>query len=319
MIEDNHPIPKNVSGFQFKLIGEMTVKQFAYLAGSALLAYFFYILPFPWFFKLPFVVLFVITGILLAFVPYEGRPLDHWIINFLKAVFRPNQYVLKVDKTKPQINIPPTVLPSPPPLPSPSSSPLKIPETPPVKVDEVKEHPTSPFAKDGAQSVSKEELEKQLQELVFKKIEIEKGLSKFKRRLPSSAFRPTVRPAPATSQTLPIPKPVAPKVVIPNVPQTGNLISGAVKDSKGNILPNILVEVKDSSGNLVRAFKTNKLGAFMAATTLANGTYTIDFEDPEGKFKFESITITLDGKVVNPLEIKNLEPREELRRELFSQ
>src|SRR5438045_3308890 len=62
---ENHPIPQDVTGFQFKLIGEMTVKQFAYLAG----------------------------GVVLAWVTFAS-PL-FWLINFLKAFITPNQFVFQ--------------------------------------------------------------------------------------------------------------------------------------------------------------------------------------------------------------------------------
>ena len=42
---DNHPIPQDVTGFQFRLIGDMTIKQFAYLAGGMILAWIFLASP----------------------------------------------------------------------------------------------------------------------------------------------------------------------------------------------------------------------------------------------------------------------------------
>ena len=34
-----HPVPRNVTGFQFKLVGDMTLKQFGYLAGGVVMGY----------------------------------------------------------------------------------------------------------------------------------------------------------------------------------------------------------------------------------------------------------------------------------------
>jgi len=42
---DNHPIPQDITGFEFKLIGNMTLKQFAYVAGGAIIGLVFYALP----------------------------------------------------------------------------------------------------------------------------------------------------------------------------------------------------------------------------------------------------------------------------------
>ena len=40
---DAHPIPQNVTSFQFKLVGEMTLKQFLYLATGMVIAYIFFV------------------------------------------------------------------------------------------------------------------------------------------------------------------------------------------------------------------------------------------------------------------------------------
>lgn len=333
-MENQHPIPKNVSGFQFKLIGEMTIKQFAYLAGNALLAYIFYVLPMPGVIKFPFVMIFLASGLVLAFIPYEGRPLERWIINFFTAVFRPNQYIFKLERQNVQTTIPPTVVQKTPLSPTTSIPPVampsvqatapqpavpekpekperpavQIPETPVLKVaaQQAKDLNEKPQVQVG--ETQKQNIQQQIQELIFKKIELEKQLGKVKSI--------QVRAMPARPAA--VAKPTAPSGPRTTLPTVGNLISGSIRDSSGNILPDILAEVKDNNNNLVRAFKTNKLGQFSAATILENGTYAIDFEDPAGKYKFDSISLTLDGSVVSPLEITNVEPREQLRRQLFT-
>src|SRR3989344_2345990 len=91
---DNHPIPQDITGFQFKLIGEMTVKQFAYVATGVVTAWLlFTVLPFPLVFKIAFALPFAAIGAGLAFVPIEGRQMDVMIGNFFKAVFNPTQYI----------------------------------------------------------------------------------------------------------------------------------------------------------------------------------------------------------------------------------
>lgn len=90
---DNHPIPQDVTGFQFKLIGDMTVKQFAYLATGAILAWVFFILPLNILIRLPISFILASTGAALAFLPVGGRPLDTMLMRFLEAIFSPNQYI----------------------------------------------------------------------------------------------------------------------------------------------------------------------------------------------------------------------------------
>lgn len=89
---DNHPIPQDVTGFQFRLIGDMTVKQFAYIAIGGVFAVVFLYAPMPFPLRIPFMILCGGIGVILAFVPLEGRPIDQMISYFLKALVTPNQY-----------------------------------------------------------------------------------------------------------------------------------------------------------------------------------------------------------------------------------
>ena len=67
----------------------------------------------------------------------------------------------------------------------------------------------------------------------------------------------------------------------------------------------------------MRAFKTNVLGQFISATPLANGVYTISFEDPKAENKFDTIELRVIDEILMPIEIISLDTREELRRSLF--
>src|SRR3989338_1772525 len=90
---DNHPIPQDVTGFQFKLIGNMTIKQFAYLAVGVIIGWVSLQLPITPFIKVPISGLFALLGVGLAFLPIGGRPMDVMIGNFIKAIFRPTQFI----------------------------------------------------------------------------------------------------------------------------------------------------------------------------------------------------------------------------------
>lgn len=96
---------------------------------------------------------------------------------------------------------------------------------------------------------------------------------------------------------------------------------GVVKDSQKRFLPNIILTVKDTKGIPIRAIKTNKLGQFATATSLPNGTYLLEVEDPLKRYVFDIAEITLSGKVFQPIVIfakgeKEL-IREKLSKELF--
>ncbi len=125
-------------------------------------------------------------------------------------------------------------------------------------------------------------------------------------------------PQQTTGATLssPIQTAAVPPVMHIEVP---NMIGGSIVDPRQNPLPHILVEITDSQGNPVRAFKTGAEGQFATATPLSPGQYTLTCEDPEGKQRFAPISLTIDNSVQKPLMISSTDDREELRKSLFSQ
>lgn len=266
---DNHPIPQDVTGFQFKLIGNMTIKQFAYLATGIILALIFFQFPIMLFVKIPVSAFFALFGAGLAFLPISGRPMDMMIGNFIKALFRPTQFIYEKSSLarnndpKPQFQPANTTQPFPstpstPPIP-PTPAPLPATSPPPI-------------------SIKKNE----------------------------PAQFPAASPKPERN------------INLPNTPEYPNILTGMTKDPRGNNLPNILVEVTDKDGNPVRAFKTNEAGRFASATPLANGNYTIGFEDPKSQNKFTPITLIATGQVIAPIVAMSIDPREELRMSLFA-
>jgi hypothetical protein len=99
---EQHPVPQNVTTFQFRLIGDMTLKQFGYLAGGAILAYIFYKLPLPFFLRWPLTVVCGLGGFGFAFVPIEERPMDVWVLSFFRSIYSPTQYVWQKSKPAPE-------------------------------------------------------------------------------------------------------------------------------------------------------------------------------------------------------------------------
>ncbi len=94
---DAHPIPQNVTSFEFHLIGDMTLKQFGYLATGVTFAYLIFVafaVNYP-FVSWPLILLSTGLGFAFAFVPIGSRPLDHWLKAFLKAIYSPTRRVWK--------------------------------------------------------------------------------------------------------------------------------------------------------------------------------------------------------------------------------
>lgn len=99
---EQHPVPQNITGFQFKLIGDMTIKQFFYFAGGILAGYIVLQLglsdPIGWFLALTMAS----SGFAFAFIPIEERPLDRWLISFFRCVYSPTQFLWKKRATPPE-------------------------------------------------------------------------------------------------------------------------------------------------------------------------------------------------------------------------
>jgi len=165
------------------------------------------------------------------------------------------------------------------------------------------------------------DLETELQAIHEQKQILEAKLLELQRQLaqkPQQVFSPSTAPTPqATENVRKIPPSLGKSVGTPFVSDVPNLICGIVKDPRGNVLPNILIEVKDKDGNPVRAFKTNPLGQFASATPVINGIYTITFEDPNAKQRFDTVEIQADNEILQPLEVISIDAREDLRKELF--
>ena len=276
---ENHPIPQDVTGFQFKLIGDMTIKQFAYLATGIILAWIFFQLPIAFLIKLPVCAFFAFLGLGLAYLPISGRPMDLMIGNFIKALFRPTQFVYEKTGTR---LFPKNAILAP-----------------------------RQYHSPAALAVQKDKLKSYLQSITPAPIPS---------AMPIVSHSPTKQEAVPPAST-PVPKLalIPPKpMASQSIPDSPNLVTGATKDSRGNPLSNILIEVKDKEGNPVRAFKTNEVGRFASATPLMNGTYAIEFEDPKGQNRFKAQTINALGQIILPITVTSIDAREELRKSLFS-
>lgn len=379
---DNHPIPQDITGFQFKLIGDMTIKQFAYLALGTIIGWAIFSLPIISFIKIPFSAFFIVLGVAFAFFSVSGRPMDTMIVNFLKATLSPTQFVYQkigaAVRYIPQqkVSIPTPSLPvdnkesnfltsiyhlfSPSQIAKPQEEvqkpkiitatyePMKPQEPEIAKLSEPREEKEIEELKQEEEKLKLElqkakeeelkvaqsktldesahqkvlEIEKLLNDTIREKQALENELINLKRQLEEQkkqVFSPGNFPQPleVSQNVRSVPSSQGIAVGMPITSEYPNLISGIIKDPRGNPLQNILVEVKDKEGNPVRAFKTNPLGQFSASTPLSNGIYRIEFEDPQGKNKFEIIEFEAKGDVILPIEVLSIDTREELRKELF--
>ncbi len=107
---------------------------------------------------------------------------------------------------------------------------------------------------------------------------------------PQPAVNPTNDSSAATQKT----------VALTNQP---NIINGTVVDAQGQLVPGVIVVVKNAQGESKRALKTNKLGQFVVTTPLANGTYSVEV-DKKG-LSFDIMKVELTGTVLPPISIKS--------------
>lgn len=95
-----HAVPQNIMDVEFKLIGDLTMRQFTYLLVFGVIAYLIYI-SVVGVFKWPLTLFFVLFGLALAFIPIQERGMDEWFVNFFQAVYSPTQRVWKKEPILP--------------------------------------------------------------------------------------------------------------------------------------------------------------------------------------------------------------------------
>lgn len=89
-----HAVPQNIMDVEFKIIGDLTMRQFSYLLVLGLLGYFNARVMIG-IFKWPITIVLVLGGVLMAFVPVQDRGMDVWVVNFIKSIYKPTQRIWK--------------------------------------------------------------------------------------------------------------------------------------------------------------------------------------------------------------------------------
>ena len=324
-----HPIPQDVTSFQFHLVGDMTLKQFMYLAIGSTLAYIFFVFLTPIYpiIAWPLIIISGLSGAALAFLPVGSRPLDHWLLAFLKAVYSPTKRVWKrnsrVFTQDPLFSSRLATYLS-------SLQPKQIGQVRPWNAPISTNTPPAPLLTT-AELGKTVDLARQAQNLKFKIIQTERVLnqihsqakqpdeinkiiidlqnlvnqaSQIKQQLDTVAHEPTklgVVINPALVGKVKIITPTKPKQTQLALTTFPNVISGVIKDTTGNYLEGCIAVIYDKEGLPVRALKTNKLGQFTGSTPLQNGTYKLVIE--KDNLTFDVLQIELTGELLPPLMI----------------
>jgi len=328
---ESHPIPQQISSYQFRLVGDMTLKQFFQIAGGALISIIIYSLPLIGIIKWPLVIIFTLLGIALAFLPLEERPLEKWLIAFFKSVYSPTLFSWK--KTKDEFN---------------------------YYRDEANV-PSEKIIYPGGEAKLQEYLKNSSPGLLAGNLEkLEKsflsGLSNiFTGTVPTAnvggpslqtQLQGSEPPKPLTVPgQVPVKIPIAqniPKLIVeetaskdilspvisttkvsptslgqdlvaqkqaqfsidaapPSPPTAPNTLTGQVIDQEKHIVEGAIMEIRDDMGRPVRALKSNKLGHFMVVTPLMAGKYEIITE--KDGYNFEPLSFEATGTIIPPIAI----------------
>ncbi len=97
-----HAVPQNIMDVEFKIIGDLTMRQFFYLAVFATITYISLTTFTNPIFRYPIAAVSLLIGLGFAFVPIEERGLDQWAVNFIKAVYAPTQRIWKKEPMLPK-------------------------------------------------------------------------------------------------------------------------------------------------------------------------------------------------------------------------
>jgi hypothetical protein len=304
---EQHAIPQQISSYEFKLVGDMTLKQFAKAAIGIVIAVLIYKTKLLVIFKWPLMFVSGGLGLALAFIPFEDRPLDTWVISFLKSIYSPTIYTYK-KKNNDWLDL----------------SGAKKEEEETSQLYENKNANTI-FNKDLVQNVgsslktysktkriNEEKIE--VAEMIPKQDKEKKGEMVVKVREIKKEVAPeekientNVQKTESVDLNLKKEKleatgaAVFGNIPMPDRPDIPNIIVGMATNSEGKIVDGVIVEIQDAHGNPIRVIKTNALGQFKISTPLANGRYLMIAE--KDGYSFDRVNIDLNGKIVDPVRI----------------
>lgn len=338
---EQHPIPQQISSYQFKLVGDMTLKQFFQVAGGVVISLIFYSTPLHPIIKWPLILFFAGLGAAMAFLPFQERPLEKWIIAFFRSIYSPTLYTWKKTEKPLVFYTEEAVVPAITAVPTSNTA-----QTTDKNTTNLEEAEKSFLSKiGGLWNVSSTSATTPVQPTVVQTQQI----------TPVTFTKPVsetviaeVKPLTVDHQPLAVPSQVptvitksAPRLVVeestpinnkqipitniegqkieekeitassvefsvdaapPSPPIAVNTIVGQVMDQDRKIVEGAILEIKDSVGRPVRALKSNKAGHFIIVTPLANGRYEVTIEK-EG-FKFEPVSFDAVGDMIAPIAIR---------------
>lgn len=265
---DQHPIPRQITTFEFKLIGFMTLKQFIYIVIFAVFGFIFYgLTPIPYLNILLGIIVGSI-GLAFAFLPINDRPLDVWVKNLIKRLTSPTQYIFKKE------NPPPIFL-------------LDVLITSPPQIIayhiDAKQKLSSYLGKNQQQTIEQQK-KQTINQLLLN---------------PLSYLQQKPSPKSQIINNQPITQSINKKIPF---------LTGLVKNYKSIPLPGILIYIKKTiDAEPLRILKTNSHGVFLTFNPLPEGEYVFQLKDPKQTYNFDTIKLRIEKTNQKPLEFVSKE------------
>lgn len=264
-----HPIPRQITTFEFKLIGFLTLKQFLYLVVFVPSAFLVYkIIPLP-ILNLAAGGIVLFMGIAFAFIPINDRPFDVWIKNLLKRLSSPTQFIYKKDD-KALYFLEDLYF-------------LKDPHIIATHI-ESKEKLKS-YLNKTSKALPKNTKKQTINNLLINSTSAIKPQSQ----------KTTNHQTKTTGAAVNLSPPKAPFLV------------GVTKNHKGTPIPALLIYIKNQNGDTIRLLKSNLHGVFATFSPLSKGEYKFEIKDPLEHHFFDTMKMKVDNVNPKPFEFTSKE------------
>jgi len=283
---NEHPIPRNITGFQFQLIGFMTLKQFGYLALGFIIAFIIFRLPIS-IFRYPLAALVAFIGVAFAFFPIQDRPMEIWVVNLLKSAFSPTRYVWKKEAVIPQVLLQKTAA-----------------QKQTIMAQNQKIH------EDARMKLSAYLSSLEDQSVSALDTQEDQSLARITHLMteqPATAYQTQrvqhhIVSSPAVAKHI-VPK-TQPAGTLPQHSTRGvslplGVVAGLVR-TKTDPLANMLIHILNNRGVQVRLLKTNTEGKFTISLPLETGSYHLRVDDPKRHYQFRPFSFQIGQTPIQP-------------------
>ena len=262
---EQHAIPRQITSFEFKLIGFLTIKQFIYLLvtiPTGILI--FYIFPVP-ILNIFLGIVVGSIGVAFAFIPINDRPMEVWVKNLIKRLSSPTQYFFK--KQNPAIYFLKNLV----------------------------------FTSDPHRVMAHIDSQQKLSKYLNTKVPANnRNRNQEISNLFTDSFSTLLgkkKPLAKATSLTPNPYSLNPDIKTP-------FLTGLIKNYKQTVLTGIMVYIKkEPDSDPIRILKTNSHGIFATYNPLPPSEYVFEVKDPKGNFFFDTMKVKVENINEKPVEI----------------